>query len=113
MDRQFLCIRWGTKYGPDYLHRLHRMIARCARNKPLMTAFALLDEIRANPEWVAMRARARSRASREVSANEHATLIDAIEARSADAARSAMRDHLTTRFSALRAELADHPLSDG
>lgn len=88
---------------------LHRLIAQCARNKPLMTAFALLEEIRANPDWVAMRARARSRASIMVSANEHATIIDAIEARQPDLARTAMRDHLATRFAALRQELADAP----
>ena len=28
MERQFLCIRWGTKYGPEYLDRLYGMVAR-------------------------------------------------------------------------------------
>lgn len=86
---------------------LHRLIAQCARNRPLLTAFALLDEIRSNPEWVAIRARARSQASMIVSTNEHQTILDAIAARAPDAARAAMRDHLSTRFAALRAEHLD------
>ena len=28
MEKQFLTIRWGTKYGPDYLDRLYGMVAR-------------------------------------------------------------------------------------
>ncbi len=86
---------------------LHRLIAQCARNRPLLTAFALLDEIRSNPEWVALRARARSQASLIVTTNEHETILDAIAARNPDAARNAMRDHLTTRFAALRREHLD------
>ncbi len=86
---------------------LHRLIAQCARNRPLLTAFALLDEIRANPDWIAIRARARSAASMIVTTNEHQTILDAIAARSPDAARAAMRDHLSTRFAALRHEHLD------
>ena len=26
--RQVICIRWGAKYGPDYVNRLHAMVAR-------------------------------------------------------------------------------------
>lgn len=26
--KQILCIKWGTKYGPEYVNRLHRMVAR-------------------------------------------------------------------------------------
>ena len=28
MPRQVICIRWGTRYGLDYVHRLHAMVAR-------------------------------------------------------------------------------------
>ena len=28
MRKQVLCIRWGTKYGPDYVNRLYGMVAR-------------------------------------------------------------------------------------
>lgn len=85
---------------------LHRLIAQCARNRPLLTAFSLLDKIRSNPDWVAIRAKGRDMASLQVTHNEHLALIDAIEARHAEAARTAMRDHLETRFDALRGELA-------
>ena len=37
--------------------------------------------------------------------DQHLALIDAIEAGHAEAARTAMRDHLETRFTALRGEL--------
>ncbi|MEM7710392.1 MAG: FCD domain-containing protein, partial [Pseudomonadota bacterium] len=92
---------------------LHRMIADCARNRPLRTAFALLDRIRSNPDWVAVRARARSRASMAVSKDEHAALVAAIAARDPDRARLAMHDHLSTRFVALRRELVDGLLQAG
>ena len=85
---------------------LHRLIAQCARNRPLLTAFALLDRIRSNPDWVAVRARARSRSSLAVSHSEHDVLIEAIAARSPQAARQAMHDHLSARFDALRVEFS-------
>ena len=28
MTKQIVCIKWGTKYGPDYVNRLHAMVAR-------------------------------------------------------------------------------------
>jgi GntR family transcriptional repressor for pyruvate dehydrogenase complex len=84
---------------------LHRLIAQCARNRPLITAYALLDKIRSNAEWVSIRARSRSGASIKVSHNEHMAIIDAIGFGHADAARQAMRDHLETRSVALRAAL--------
>jgi hypothetical protein len=28
MTKQILCIRWGQKYGPDYVNRLYSMVAR-------------------------------------------------------------------------------------
>jgi GntR family transcriptional repressor for pyruvate dehydrogenase complex len=84
---------------------LHRLIAQCARNRPLLTAFSLLDKIRSNPDWVAIRAKGRDMASLQVTHNEHLALIDAIAAGHAQAARTAMRDHLETRFNALRGEL--------
>lgn len=87
---------------------LHRLIAQCARNRPLLTAFALLDRIRSNPDWVQVRARARSRISLAVPLNEHEVLIDAIAARDAVAARQAMHDHLSARFATLRVEFAEN-----
>ncbi|SDZ48520.1 transcriptional regulator, GntR family [Jannaschia faecimaris] len=83
---------------------LHRLIAQCARNRPLLTAFALLDRIRSNPDWVQVRARARSRSSITVPQSEHEVLIEAIAARNPAAARQAMYDHLSARFAALQVE---------
>ncbi len=80
---------------------LHRLIAQCARNRPLLTAYSMLDKIRSNPDWVSLRAKARTEASLQVTHSEHTTIIDAIEAGHEDAARLAMRDHLQTRFEAL------------
>jgi len=86
---------------------LHRLIAQCARNRPLLTAVALLDRIRSNPEWVQIRAKARSRSSITVSQSEHDVLIDAIAARNPAAARAAMYEHLSARFVALQIEFAN------
>lgn len=84
---------------------LHRLIAQCARNRPLLTAYALLDKIRSNAEWVAIRASIRSQASLQVSHSEHMAIVDAIALGNAEVARQAMRDHLEHRLSALRAAL--------
>ena len=27
-DRHILCMKWGTKYGPDYVNRLYAMVRR-------------------------------------------------------------------------------------
>lgn len=95
--------------GPEAIElwdgAFHRLIAQCARNRPLLTAFALLDKIRSNPEWIRIRAKARSAPSLEVSHCEHVTIIEAIAAQNPELARTAMRDHLTTRFDALRQEM--------
>lgn len=90
---------------------LHRLIAQCARNRPLMTAFSLLDRIRSNPEWVTLRAGARDAASLRVTHNEHMGIIEAIAARRPEEARQAMTDHLDTRFDALRARMHDTGLA--
>lgn len=85
---------------------LHRLIAQCARNRPLLTAYSMLDKIRSNPSWVRIRAKARTETSLQVTHSEHTAIVDAIAAGHADAARIAMCDHLETRFAALRDELA-------
>ncbi len=41
MKKQFLTIRWGTKYGPDYLNRLYGMIAR--HTTPPFEVYCLTD----------------------------------------------------------------------
>jgi GntR family transcriptional repressor for pyruvate dehydrogenase complex len=88
---------------------LHRLIAQCAGNRPLLMAFSLLDKIRSNPDWVSLRANSRDRASLQVTHNEHLAIIDAIAAGHADVARTAMQDHLETRFTALQGDLETAP----
>ena len=75
---------------------LHRLIAECAHNRPLMTMFALLDEVRASESWRQVRAKARSLETLKVSDREHGAIIDAIAAGQADAAGRAMHAHLST-----------------
>lgn len=81
---------------------LHRLIARAARNKPLLTSYAMLDEIRLDSDWLTLRARVRSRASVDRTRDQHARIIDTIAAADADAARAAMKVHLLSHFTALR-----------
>jgi len=75
---------------------LHRLIARTAANKPLLTAFSLIDEIRGNQNWRGLRSNARSIETLKVSDSEHHAIIDAIESGNAAVAEAAMRGHLTT-----------------
>ncbi|WP_340107332.1 FadR/GntR family transcriptional regulator [Pikeienuella sp. HZG-20] len=73
---------------------LHRLIAQAARNRPLMIACAMLDEIRASADWMALRIRARSEASLRDTGAQHSGIIDAIAAGDAAAARETMGAHL-------------------
>jgi DNA-binding FadR family transcriptional regulator len=75
---------------------LHRLIARTAQNKPLLTAFSMIDEIRGNESWRGIRSMARSLETLKVSDAEHHAVIDQIEAGNSLAAEQAMRTHLTT-----------------
>ncbi len=75
---------------------LHRLIAQTAFNKPLFTAFSMIDEIRSNESWRGLRAKARSLETLKVSDGEHHAIIDQIEAGNPEGAEVAMRSHLTT-----------------
>lgn len=75
---------------------LHRLIARIARNKPLLTAFSMIDEIRGNQNWRGIRQKARSMRSLQDRHVEHVEIINRIEAGDGPGAESAMRRHLTT-----------------
>jgi GntR family transcriptional repressor for pyruvate dehydrogenase complex len=74
---------------------LHRTIARAAGNPVLMTAFALIDELRNRDDWLAMRQRARSTDTLKVYDRQHRAIVDAIADRRPEAARQAMVAHLT------------------
>lgn len=80
---------------------LHRMIAQCAGNRPLQTAFALLDDTRATTGWQDARTKARTGRSLQESHAQHIAIVSAIEAGDANAARDAMRAHLMARIAAL------------
>lgn len=75
---------------------LHRLIARLAHNKPLYTAFSMIDEIRGNARWRGLRSKARSLETLKISDAEHREIIDQIEAGNAVGAEEAMRSHLTS-----------------
>jgi GntR family transcriptional regulator, transcriptional repressor for pyruvate dehydrogenase complex len=75
---------------------LHRLIARTACNKPLFTAFSMIDEIRSNESWRGLRSKARSLETLKVSDQEHHAIIDQIEAGNSEGAEAAMRSHLRT-----------------
>ncbi len=80
---------------------LHRLIAQCAGNRPLLTAFSLLDDTRATEGWQDARVRARTDRSLQESHAQHIAIVSAIEAGDASAAREAMRTHLMARITAL------------
>lgn len=80
---------------------LHRLIAQCAGNRPLLTAFSLLDDTRATEDWQDARVRARTDRSLQESHAQHIAIVSAIEVGDAGAAREAMRTHLMARITAL------------
>jgi GntR family transcriptional repressor for pyruvate dehydrogenase complex len=82
---------------------LHHLIAQTAGNRLLMTAFALLDEVRTGEHWRELREKARSPETKKLYQRQHNALIDAIEAGDAAGAEDAMRAHLTAL-----AERLDH-----
>jgi GntR family transcriptional regulator, transcriptional repressor for pyruvate dehydrogenase complex len=73
---------------------LHRLIAQTARNKPLLTAFSMIDEIRSNPDWRWIRQKARSMRDLQDRDVEHREIINRIEAGDAPGAEATMRSHL-------------------
>lgn len=75
---------------------LHRQIARATRNPLLLGLFDLMDAVRQDPAWTALRERARTRSRREVYVAQHAAIIDAIAARDPQGAEAAMRRHIVT-----------------
>lgn len=104
-----LARRTAEALDPDSMElwdgALHRLIARTAGNRPLLTAFAMLDEIRGNEAWRGQRAKARSGESLKASRAAHEAIIDAMAAGDPAAAEAAMRAHLTLLAENLRRTL--------
>ncbi len=84
---------------------LHRAIARIAGNRVMLTAFALLDEVRLGADWQAKRHRARTPETATLYDSQHRQIIDSIQRRDGPAAFAAMRAHLTSLSENLRASL--------
>lgn len=80
---------------------LHRLITQSARNRPLQTAFALLDNTRSTEGWQGVRERARTEQSLKETYAQHMAIVSAIEAGDPAAAREAMHIHLLARITAL------------
>ena len=72
----------------------HRMIARVAGNRLLLTAFALLDEVRMVEMWLDVRLKARTPENKQIYDDQHQRILLAIEARDQKAAKAAMEIHL-------------------
>lgn len=85
---------------------LHRLIARGAGNRPLMTSFALLDQIRGTDEWQLLRAQGRTPQSHDINHAQHEAIIDAIAARDTRGAEYAMRAHLQMLSRTMQRSLA-------
>lgn len=80
---------------------LHRLIARIAGNRPLMTAVALIDEIRGSDRWRDRRCRPGSTLTPALTDAQHHAIIDAIESGQPRQAEAAMRAHLLTLAASL------------
>ncbi|NRC55921.1 FadR family transcriptional regulator [Mesorhizobium sediminum] len=86
----------------------HRRIAECARNGLLLSLFDVVQTIRREPDWRALRARARNDERRDSSFREHLVIVEAIADRDAPASERAMRRHLN----AINANLQSIALGD-
>lgn len=75
---------------------LHRAIAQASGNALLLAAFEMLDGVRRDPLWRAVREQARSRASAALYAGQHERIVGAVAARDPGGAEAAMREHLAT-----------------
>jgi GntR family transcriptional repressor for pyruvate dehydrogenase complex len=90
---------------PDELERcdsaFHRGIAEAAGNRLMLDIFELVDAIRIDPTWQALRQRARTIDLRNGYTRDHDLIVDAIAQRNAAGAASAMRSHLRSLQQAL------------
>lgn len=74
---------------------LHRLIAQSAGNQLFLSLFDVVNRVRQDTAWQAVRERARARNNTVNEAHtQHAEIVDAIEARDPALAGEAMRKHL-------------------
>ncbi|KGD94336.1 FadR/GntR family transcriptional regulator [Rhizobium sp. YS-1r] len=88
----------------------HRQIAQAAGNQLFLSIFDLINRVRQDEAWQAIRERARASNRRQGAIHiQHAGIIDAIEARDPARAGEAMREHLLGLQEVLiRATSVDH-----
>lgn len=73
---------------------LHRQIARATGNRLMLALFDVVDQIRQNDSWTALRERARRHGGHQQYLAQHTGIVDAIAARDPGAAEQAMRRHI-------------------
>lgn len=89
---------------------LHRLIAQSAGNRLFLSIFDVINRVRQDEAWRAVRERARSgKDAFQVSFAQHKNIIEAIAARDPVRAGEAMRDHmLTLQERLIRATSMEH-----
>jgi len=94
----------------DADRRFHMLIATASQNSAMVAAVQMLWDARArSPQTKLLSAKAHA-AGVTPSIDEHAAILDALRRRSPDAARQAMRDHLTRVLTSLLAATEVHEL---
>lgn len=92
----------------------HRRIAECAGNYMLVAMLEAVQSVRREPEWRNLRASIRTEERRQRVFREHDEIVAAISARDGQAAEQAMRRHLRTIDTNLRAQITgDEERTDG
>jgi DNA-binding FadR family transcriptional regulator len=90
----------------------HRQIAKSAGNRFFLTIFDVVDRVRQDAAWQAIRARARSAAYLAIYSQQHHTILEAIARRDPVKAGEAMRQHLMTLYDNLVHQTSLGSLSD-
>jgi DNA-binding FadR family transcriptional regulator len=94
----------------DADRRFHMLIATASQNSAMVAAVQMLWDARArSPQTKLLSAKAHA-AGVTPSIDEHAAILDALRRRDPDAARQAMRDHLTRVLTSLLAATEVHEL---
>jgi DNA-binding FadR family transcriptional regulator len=89
---------------------LHRQIAHCAGNRFFLGIFDVINRVRQDEAWQAIRERARNvNHTQAVVSKQHAAIVDAIASRDPVRSGEAMREHLLTlQESLIRITSLDH-----
>ncbi|QUS36776.1 FadR/GntR family transcriptional regulator [Falsirhodobacter algicola] len=89
---------------------LHRLIAQAARNTLFLGLFDIVNRIRQDAAWCAIREQARiSAGSRAITIMQHTAIVDAIGARDPASAGRAMHEHLLLLQDTLNRQTSHYP----